>query len=331
MLRLFQSNHPLTLLVLLVYGILLRLPLFMHPVVVAYPADASLLGPAEAHWMFWLQQTNPIWLYVVAYLLSFLQGVFLSELLNRFKLLPEQNYYPAAVYITISAIFTEWHTILMASLIMFLVLWVLMQLVVKYRHDKAYGAVFDIGLAIGLSFLLQVNMLAMIIFILFAFVILRAFVVREWLNLFVGIVVPSFLAFTWYFYDNRLGQFVNRIAGHFMINRRVAFPLELTDLLQYSWLIFGGLYVFVVLQARLNNRVVLVRKMMWIFFHLVWMSILAYFLDPDRTRGGVYLLILPISFFFSYYLCIEKRLWLRDIFFLSFVALVVLNYLPINL
>ena len=329
LLRLFNTNNPVVLFLLFIFGALLRLPYFLHPEQLTVVADNNVLGGLFYTKWFEPLSKSPIALLINSYLITFILAIYFNIFLNKQRLLTVQNYYPALAILITSALVPQWCVPSIPAVVSFLMLLIVQRLITLYRKEKMYSAVFDVGMIAGIAVLLYASLIWMGLFFLFTFFILRAFVIREWLNVYVGMFVPLFLVATAYIYYDHWGSFVNGLLFNSAFHKNIQFSLSTASIVVYCWIVLLCLLLFVKLQSTPIGRLVLVRKVFWVWFHYTWIMIVSYFFTPDRSPTHFYLLILPFSFYLSYYLCIEKNKWIREGVFLVFLAVLVYHFLTV--
>lgn len=302
---------------------------WLHPELLHLYPDTNILGNPIYTFLLAPFAAAPHILLIIGYIVTFLLALYFNQFLHKQRLLTIQNYYPALVVLTVSALLPEWIIPSMPMLSSFLAMLLLQRLIVLYRKEKMYGQVFDIGLIVGLGILSYTSLVWFAVLLLFALFILRAFVLREWINVYTGIVVPLFLTGTWYFYTDRWPGFYTALLHNCSFHSTVQFSLNKGALAAYGTIVVLCLYLWIMMQSKPLSRLVLVRKVFWLWFHLSWVIAVSYFFTPNRSATHFYLFILPFSFYLSYYLCVEKNKWLRTVSFMLLVAVIAFQFLTL--
>jgi hypothetical protein len=310
-------------------GFILRLPYWLHPELLQIFPDTNILGYYFYASFFEKLSNQPHLQLVIAYLLTFILALYFNSFLNKQRLLTVQNYYPTLILISISALFPQWCVLSMPLIVSFIVLLLFQRLILLYRKEKMFGAVFDVGMLAGIAILCYGSMIWLALFLLFTFIILRAFVIREWVNLFVGMLVPLFLTGTWLFFINKWHYFQESILSNIRLHPNIHFSVGKGAIASYALVILIGLLLWILFQSRPLSRLVLVRKVFWLWFHLSWIILVSYFFVPNRSITHFYLFILPFSFYLSYYLCIEKNKWIRNFMYMGILLVILFNYLTL--
>jgi Family of unknown function (DUF6427) len=188
----FKQKNPANLLVLLVTGILIKMPMFMepHPPVMR-PSDGPLYeaiinmlkGPSESFSLFFP---------VLTYAFLYIQAVVLTRFINNQRMLNKPTYLPGLAYILITTLLPEWNYFSAPLLINTVFLFVLSALFRIYNQPNARGALFNIGLALGIAGFIFGPSFIFIIWILLALLVMRPFRINEWLICLLGVTAPFY-------------------------------------------------------------------------------------------------------------------------------------------
>ncbi len=199
----FKANNPYNTFLLLVYGILLKLPMFLRPII---PQQQKIDGFLYKELLHWLQPfgTNFPFIYpLITYVLLYTQAVSFNKLTNELRLMQKPNYLVAMAYLLVTSLFTEWN-MLSAPLIIntFLIwVWARMSSLVNDPHPKT--SLFNIGIAIGLSTFFYFPSLAFAALIIFGLAIIRPFKLSEWLIALLGIITPYYFVLAFAFLTDK--------------------------------------------------------------------------------------------------------------------------------
>lgn len=257
MIRIFKQKNPATVILLLVFGILIKLPMFLHPHVIITKTEDSILYKAIIKFLAPTAQSFPSLYPVLAFALLFLQAVILTWFLNNQRMMSRSNYFPGMAYLLITSLFPEWNYFSAPLIINTILLFVLSGLFKTYNQQNAKGAIFNIGMALGIAAFLFFPSLTFIIWILLALMVMRPFRLNEWMLCIVGITTP------FYFYAIYLiinGQWNwHQLLPYFSVNlpavKQSAWMAGSSFLLVVPFLA-GGYYV----QDNLRRMLIQVRK-----------------------------------------------------------------------
>lgn len=188
----FRQKNPANIFLLLVVGVLIKLPMFTHPhIPVVKPGDGilfreilDLLEPTG--------KSTPVIYPILAFLVLFLQAVLLTGFFNRQRMMSQSTWFPGMAYMLITSLVPEWNYFSAPLLVNTILVLVLSGLFRIYNQPKALGAVFNIGLALGISSFLFFPSITFMIWILMALAVMRPFRLKEWLLCIVGATTPFY-------------------------------------------------------------------------------------------------------------------------------------------
>ncbi len=306
MIQLFKSNNPATVFLIVLLAILLHLPYLLHP-------QAHQIVPTDIGGYYLMQitnaplQNNLLLGEIVLLALIIVQALLWNTFLSNVRFLPQQNFLPSFVFIIFSAVLPDFNALSPVFFTTFILIWMLYKMNNIYRKEKQTGATFDLGFAVGLASMLAAHNIFLLFFGIFGLAILRPTTFKEWLNFIIGIFIPFFLVGTWWFYTGRFFQFEESIIGNLIFRKSFV-----TNLNTGFWVVSSATILMIIssyflLSTRQLSRLVLIRKFFNVLFHLCWITALMWFFSTDRSLNVFYLLAIPLSFYFAYYLCIEKK------------------------
>ena len=192
MIGIFKQKTPANIFLLLVFGVLIKLPMFLHahiPVIrdsngVLYKGLLQLLDPVGR---------SKLLLYpVLAFALLFLQAIILNRFINTQRMMNKPTYFPGMAYMLITSLLPEWNYFSAPLIVNTILLFVLSGLFKTYNQPNAKGAIFNIGLALGIASFLFFPTITFIAWILLALAVMRPFKINEWIICIVGITTPFY-------------------------------------------------------------------------------------------------------------------------------------------
>ena len=322
MVGIFKQKTPANILILLLFGILIKLPMFRHPFV---PVSESSNGPLFIMLLNWLQpfgKSLPALYPGIAFSLLFIQSVWLTQFINNRRLISFSTYLPGMSYLLISSLFPEWNHFSAALLINTILLFILSGLFRIYNQQKAKGTIFNIGLALGIASFLFLSSLAFVIWVLLALAVMRPFRVNEWLLCILGITTP------YYFYGVYL-----LVEGQWSWNNLVPYlSITAPEIKQSAWVagsaflivipfFIGGYYV----QENLRRMLIQVRKGWSLLLLYLLTAMIVPFINTNQNFENWILAAIPFAAFHaSAYLYSKIKLvplllfWLTAAFVLAY-------------
>lgn len=272
----------------------------------------------------WFNGINPIIVFV-AFLTMLAEAFLLNYIVNENEILTKPSFLPALLYI----VFMSSDTILLTAYPLlfanFFILLAIHKLVNSYRKDIAFSNAFDAGFLLSISTLFYFPCIIFFPLLGIGFVLLRPFNWREWVISFIGVLVPYTFVFTYYFWNDMLGNLLTTklfyIPKHSQLGSSAGFYFMLSVSLVLVFLSFGKLFTGFSEAAQKNKKGIML--LLW----LTAFSLLSVFFSPEITLRNFSVLAIPASVFCSnYFLKIKKLQW-SEVLFILLLAAIFMNHL----
>ncbi len=257
MIGIFKQKNPANIFLLLVFGVLIKLPMFLYPHIPGSRVNDGILFKGILDFLAPIGRSGPMVYPLLAFGLLFLQSILLTRFMNTQRMMSRPTYFPGMAYLLITSLLPEWNYFSAPLIVNTILLFVLSGLFKIYGQPNAKGAIFNIGLALGIASFLFFPAITFLIWILLALALMRPFRLNEWVLCIVGITTP------FYFYAIYL--FIN---GQWSWDHLWPyFSVSLPSIKQSAWLagsafllvvpfLGGGYYV----QDNLRRMLIQVRK-----------------------------------------------------------------------
>lgn len=199
----FKANNPYNNFLLLLYAVLLKLPLFLHP---KLPQAQQIDGFLYRGLLNWLQPIGngfPLIYSFITFILLYSQAIYFNKLVIDHRIMQRPNYLTGMCYLLLTSLFTEWNSLSAPLIINSLLIWVWAQMSGLYSNQKPKSSLFNIGIAIGLCTFFYFPSLAFVILVIFGLAITRPFKLAEWLIAFFGIITPYYFLLSLFFLTDK--------------------------------------------------------------------------------------------------------------------------------
>jgi hypothetical protein len=227
----FKQKTPANILLLLVFGILIKLPMFLHPHVPIGRPEDGLFYKGILKFIWPTGKSWPVFYPLLSFALLFLQSIILTRFINVQRMVSKPTFFPGMAYMLITSLFPEWNYFSAPLIVNTILLFVLSGLFNTYNKEKANGAIFNAGVMLGIASFIFFPSITFILWILLALMVMRPFRLNEWLLCIVGITTP------FYFYAIYL--FINGQWSWYEIMPYVSVSLPLVK--QSIWLALSSL------------------------------------------------------------------------------------------
>lgn len=204
MIGIFKQKSSGNALLLLIYTLVLKFSIFLHPVLPTLHKEDNYL------YRFILNGLNSVFNHtafpysILTFLLLFTQATLFNSICNYHKLLPKPNYLPGMSYILLTSFLQDWNHFSAPLLVNSVMIWCWYRMLALYNSNSPGAAIFNIGLFAGLASLLYIPAMAFLIMVLFALLIMRPFRIQEWVVAFLGFTSPYYFLLIALYFGNQL-------------------------------------------------------------------------------------------------------------------------------
>ena len=195
----FKANNPYNNFLLLLYGLVLKFPMFIHPHV---PKPQQLDGFLYKAFLEWLKPVAGdfhIIYSAIAFFLLYIQAMNLNKLVNNQRLMQKSNYLTGMSYLLITSLFTDWYYLSSPLIVNTLLIWVLSKLCNLHSNNSPKTSLFNIGIITGVATFFYFPSIAFALLIIVGLGITRPFRLPEWLMALLGTLTPYYFLAAWVF------------------------------------------------------------------------------------------------------------------------------------
>ncbi len=308
--RLFKTQEPFNLIILLFLAIGIRLPYLLDQTPIPVfnynePFSTFLFGKYAILW------EHKVFNVLFTTLLYFAAGLWLNKIVNDFSLIFKNTHLPSLLFVIITGIFPTFFTMDAAILIIFLQLWIFIRLFKLYKTGQATMIAFDLGVIVSLASLFYFPSIAWIILVWIALLIFRPFNWREWASSIIGAITPYLFVAFYYFWFDRWDDFIiiwQPLKNFWQIN---IFPKN-SDYLPLVPMLLILIVAFNRLRENFYKNVVQVRKAQQLLMFSIIITAGSFYIKPSFSINHFILLAAPITVFLSYYFLVAKRQWISE-------------------
>jgi len=324
MIGIFRQKTPMNGLILVVYALVLKFPLFLHPVTPTLHPEDNYLYRLILHALASVFHGIPIFYSILTFLLLVSQALLFNRISNHYKVLPKPNFLPGMSYILITSLLPDWGHFSAPLLINTIMIWVWYRMMELYNSQRPGTAIFNIGVWTGIVSLLYVPAVAFLLLVLSGLLTMRAFRIREWLVGVLGFTFPYYFLFLFLY-----------LSGHWnwadIIPRIVftlpAFPSSIWITLGIVWLIIpfiiGGYFV----QHNLSKYLIQIRKSWNLLLLFLLVALLIILINRVNSYENWIIMAVPFAAFHAAaYYYPTKTFWPNVLHWLIVVYIFAMNY-----
>jgi hypothetical protein len=321
----FKQKAPTNALLLFIYALVLKFPIFLHPFPPVLHAEDNYL------YRFILGALNSLFgqaalpYAILSFVLLFSQATLLNSICNYHKMLPRANYLPGMCYILITSLLPDWGHFSAPLLINSIIIWCWYRMVALYNSPSPVTAIFNIGLFLGLATLLYIPAIAFLILLFFALLIMRPFRIQEWFVGFIGFTSPYYFLVLVLYFTRQLhwANLVPHIRFTFPAIPGSIWTIAAMSLLVIPFII-GGFYV----QNNLNKMLIHVRKSWSLLLAFLIAAILVIIINKAGSYENWIVTAMPFAVFHSAaYYYPQRKFTAEALHWVCFGVAIVNNYL----
>ncbi|MEJ7768036.1 MAG: hypothetical protein WKF89_09505 [Chitinophagaceae bacterium] len=324
MVGIFKNKNSGNALLLLLYGLLLKFPLFLHPVKPLTQPGDNFIYIVITRFLDPFAKTAPVIYSFLAFLLFFTQATLLNRIVNSLKLFPRQNYLVGMSFLLVTSFMQEWSYFSAPLLVNSLMIWIWYRMVGLYNHNNPKTSIYNVSALVGLTPLIYSPSVAFLVLLFLSLLITRPLRIAEWMVALLGIITPYYFIFVTLFLTDQWHS--NRVIPYL--------DLQMPKLPSSPWIIGGILLFFIPLisggffvQKHLNKMLIQVRKAWSLLLAFLIISMLIILMNPAVNYLHWMLIVVPIATFHAAtYFYINSRWIGLCIFWISFVFAIMVSY-----
>ncbi|MEO7485518.1 MAG: DUF6427 family protein [Ferruginibacter sp.] len=300
----FKANNPYNTFLLLVYGLLLKLPVFLHPTIpVPQQTDGFLFKTLLAQ-IAHIGKNVPVIYSFISFIFLYTQAVTFNKLANDQRLMQKPNYLAGMAYLLITSLFKEWNVVSAPLIVNTLLIWVWASMSGLYNNKNARSALFNIGIIIGISTFFYFPSIAFAILIIVGLTLTRPFKLAEWLIALLGIITPYYFLLSYVFLTDKWKGY--KLPG---------FSVSLPVFYKSYWastaiiiVLFATVVGVFYVQQNFRRQLVQTRKSWTLVFLYLLVAVFIPFINTAHTFEYWILCAVPLSAFVgSAFLYPEKK------------------------
>lgn len=294
MVGLFKQKNPANIFLLLVFGVLIKLPMFSHPQVPQKGSGDGVLFSALLDFLHQQKGAGPVLYPILAFALLYIQAIILSRFIAQHRMMNRPTYLPGMAYLLITSLFQEWNYFTAPLLVNTFLLYVLSALFRIYNQPEARGTIFNIGLALGIASFFYFPAITFIGWILLALMVMRPFRLNEWVLCLLGVTAPYYFYAVYLFIAGGLNwtNLLPPLSVHLPSLQQSAWMAGSVFLLTVPFLI-GSYYV----QDNLRKMLIQVRKGWSLILLYLLVAILVPFVNNSDSFANWVMAAIPFAAF----------------------------------
>lgn len=318
MIALFRQKSPGNVVILLLFGLGLKLPLFLSP--------KWIVVPQQDGWLYvqlikvFSSAQGGLLAGVLAFLLLYIQALMVNHVVNEYRMTGRQTFLPGMAFLLITSLVPDWSCLSAPLIASTLVVWAFSKLFELYNTTAANTRIYNIGFFLGLASFFYFPSLAFALCLFIGAAILRPFRVNEVFLLFMGILTPFYFFAAYLFLTDQLS-----VKALFPVVR-IAVPVGRPSYWMLSSIIvlvipflMGGFYI----QTQLRKMLIQARKNWSVLLLYVLLAVLIPFINNDGTYTAWVTTAAPVAAFHACAYLYPERKWVTNALFIIVVLFII--------
>jgi hypothetical protein len=319
----FRSNNSYNNFLLLLYGIFLKLPIFLHPKVPQPQQTDGFLYKVLLNWLAPIGKGLPVIYPLIAFFLLYTQAVYFNKVVNDQRIMQRPHYLTGMSYLLISSLFMEWNVLSSPLIINSLLIWVWAKMSGLYNNQNPKSALFNIGIAIGFATFFYFPSLAFAALIIFGLALTRPFKLAEWVIALFGIITP-------YYFLLAIMFLTDKWKGYHFPGFAVTYPVFNQTNWAYAAIfivLFTSIIGIFFIQQNFRRQLIQARKSWNLTFLYLMVALFVPFVNATHTFDYWILCAVPVSAFSAAAFLYPSKNWFPLLLHWLMVGFVVaINY-----
>lgn len=324
MIAIFKQKSPVNIILILIFGLLLKLPLFLDPRVIVDPENDGKLYTALVSWIG--GESGSMSASVIAFFLLYLQSLLLNFLINEYRMTSKQTFLPAMAYMLLTSLLPEWSYLSAALVASTFILLMYILLFNLYNTTGANSKIFNIGLLAGIASFVFFPSVFFSLSIILGIMVLRPLRFNEIILFLMGVLTPYYFYGVYLFLTDRFAasELLPQLYVHVPRMKRSLWLVGSTLLLTIPFFI-GGYSV----QSGMRKMLIQARKNWSILLLYLLLSFFIPFVNStDSFHTWVVMAVPFATFHASAYLHPPKRWIAAFVFFIMLGFILAQQYVP---
>jgi hypothetical protein len=313
-----KSNHSFVIIIILIIGTALwGYTLFEPPML----SSGSITEMPLYTFIFQLLSINRILLFIISFAIVLTQGFLLIGFNKKHILISNRTFLPAFFYIFITGSIVLTHTFSPVLLGGFFIFYAIDFLFRTYRIDYALNEIYMSGFLIAIASFFWAPFVYFLILLFISLIIMRTFIIREWIIALLGFLTPLFFMFVIYYVFIPEQDSLNLF--YFVISE-LTVPENIIRLEIPYYLFFGFLFLLIIVTSikiigNYQSKKIKTRKYFEINWWYFFVAILLFAVLKRSSLDMIYLVALPVSFLLTeFFYSVRSKTVLNIILLLLF-------------
>ncbi|HRP90223.1 MAG TPA: hypothetical protein PKX92_09295 [Edaphocola sp.] len=325
MLKIFKTQNPYSIILLLIITLVIKIPL-LSGLPMPKVEEYQVLWKIILNGFFKIFGTNVYFFYFLAIINIFLQGIYLNYIANKYHLFSSRTYLPAYTFIIVSSLNPRWSLFSVEIINTWLLLLLLNNVFRTYNDPNIRKTLFNVGFLVSCLILLDLPNFWFFFFIAFSITLLRNYIFSEWMVTLLGLFIPFYLLVSISYLTDDLYLiskiFSTKFGWNFDFNTKRTIILSVI-----------GFFTFlgILIHTKDYGKMLFQIKKLWgVIFLLLFLTIISTVGIFQQGFSIWMVCLIPTTLFINKVWLIKKPKWMPEFFnFILLAAVVYLNWIMV--
>ena len=263
------------------------------------------------------------WLKLLGIVLIGMIGLLFNWLVVKGDLLPKKGLFVIFIYFVLMLTWDNLSFTLMAFALTLLLFNSLLNITRLVSEQENYASVLNATLSISLASLIVPQAILFMLFVWLGFFTLRISAYRDWIISLIGLLTPWFYYAVYLFFTDGLVEVYTGYSRFFQEFRLSYSGFNTMEIAVYAVLALMVVISSIAFISDAGERVISIRKKMWLNVHFLWIGLLVIFLTINSAGLLLPVVLLPVSLIVSHRVVNRKKSWILDGAVLALFAIII--------
>ena len=260
----------------------------------------------------WAGMPGVFWSQLLGIILIFLVGLLYNQLILKGDLLPKKGLFVVFIYFMLMLVWENLSFSLMAFALTLLLFNSLLNITRLASGQQNYASILNATISISLASMIVPQAILFILFVWLGFFTLRIGAWREWVISLIGLLTPWFYYVVFLFFTDGLVETYEgylRFFQEFRLNYSGFSNLEIAIYGILAFMVLISVFAFI---SDAGERVISIRKKMWLNVHFLWIGLLVMVLSANSAGLWLPIVFMPVSLIISHRVVFRRKSWVLD-------------------
>ncbi len=271
----------------------------------------------------WGSYLGTFWSKLLGIVLIGTIGLLFDWLVIKGDLLPKKGLFVVFSYFLLMLAWDNLSFTLMAFALTILLFYSMLNIVRMVSEHYNYALVLNATISISLASLIVPQAIVFILFVWLGFFTLRISAWREWIISLIGLFIPWFYYGVYLFFTDGLSEVYKAYSlffQEFRLNYSIFSTMEIAVYAVLAMIVLISIPAFI---SDAGERVISIRKKMWLSIHFLWIGLIVEILSPNSVGLWLPVVLLPVSLIVSHRVVNRRKSWMLDGTVIALFALII--------